>query len=201
MTAGYIGKLARPEFFAAMDAANIDLKAFTESFYKQVCTGSLDAVLDTLVYVKHETKTWLEITTLLIPGKNDLSDELATLCEWMATRLGPDVPLHLTAFHPDWKMLDVPPTPPSTLKRAREIALSTGLRYVYTGNVHDEAGQSTYCHSCGARLIGRDWYIITAWNLDRGGGCAACGETCPGLFEALPGSWGARREPLAISAA
>ena len=201
VTAGYIGKLARPEFFAAMDAANIDLKAFTESFYKQVCTGSLDAVLDTLVYVKHETKTWLEITTLLIPGKNDSSEELAALCEWMATRLGPDVPLHFTAFHPDWKMLDVPPTPPSTLKRAREIALRTGLRYVYTGNVHDEAGQSTYCHSCGARLIGRDWYIITAWNLDRGGCCAACGETCPGAFETLPGSWKARREPVVIAAA
>jgi pyruvate formate lyase activating enzyme len=184
-----------------MDAANIDLKAFTESFYKQVCTGSLDAVLDTLVHVKHESKTWLEITNLLIPGKNDSSAELAALCEWMAERLGPDVPLHLTAFHPDWKMLDVPQTPPSTLKRAREIALSTGLRYVYTGNVHDEAGQSTYCHSCGARLIGRDWYIITAWNLDRVGCCAACGETCPGLFEALPGSWGARREPVVIAAA
>ena len=201
VTAGYIGKVARPEFFAAMDAANIDLKAFTESFYKQLCTGSLDAVLDTLVYVKHETKTWLEITTLLIPGKNDSSDEVGALCEWVATRLGPDVPLHLTAFHPDWKMLDVPPTPPSTLKRAREIALRTGLRYVYTGNVHDEAGQSTYCHGCGARMIGRDWYTITAWGLGLGGRCAACGETCPGLFEALPGSWGARREPVVIAAA
>ena len=158
-------------------------------------------MLDTLVHVKHESKTWLEITNLLIPGKNDSSAELAALCEWMAERLGPDVPLHLTAFHPDWKMLDVPQTPPSTLKRAREIALSTGLRYVYTGNVHDEAGQSTYCHGCGARLIGRDWYIITAWNLDRVGCCAACGETCPGLFEALPGSWGARREPVVIVAA
>jgi pyruvate formate lyase activating enzyme len=112
VTAGYIGKLARPEFFAAMDAANIDLKAFTESFYKQLCTGSLDAVLDTLIYVKHETKTWLEITTLFIPGKNDSSVEVAALCEWVATRLGPDVPLHLTAFHPDWKMRDVPSTPP-----------------------------------------------------------------------------------------
>jgi pyruvate formate lyase activating enzyme len=119
------------------------------SFYKQLCTGSLDAVLDTLIYVKHETKTWLEITTLLIPGKNDSSVEVGALCEWVATRLGPDVPLHFTAFHPDWKMRDVPPTPPSTLKRAREIALRTGLRYVYTGNVHDEAGQSTYCHGCG----------------------------------------------------
>jgi pyruvate formate lyase activating enzyme len=188
--------VSRPEFFAAMDAANIDLKAFTEGFYKQLCTGSLDAVLATLLYVKHETKTWLEITTLLIPGKNDSSDEVGALCEWVATRLGPDVPLHLTAFHPDWKMLDVPQTLPSTLKRAREIALRTGLRYIYTGNVHDEAAQSTYCHGCGARLIGRDW-----WGLGLGGRCAACGETCPGLFEALPGSWGARRESLVIAAA
>jgi pyruvate formate lyase activating enzyme len=201
VTAGYIGKLARPEFFAAMDAANIDLKAFTESFYKQLCTGSLEAVLDTLVYVKHETKTWLEITTLLIPGKNDSSTEVGALCEWVATRLGPDVPLHLTAFHPDWKMLDVRSTPPSTLKRAREIALRTGLRYVYTGNVHDEPGQSTYCRGCGALLIGRDWYSITAWNLGIDGRCAACGETCPGLFETLPGSWGATREPVVIAAA
>jgi hypothetical protein len=145
--------------------------------------------------------TWLEITTLLIPGKNDSSHEVGALCEWVATRLGPDVPLHLTAFHPDWKMRDAPPTPPSTLKRARETALRTGLRYVYTGNVHDEAGQSTYCDGCGARLIGRDWYTITAWGLDLGGHCAACGEICPGLFDALPGSWGARREPVVIAAA
>jgi pyruvate formate lyase activating enzyme len=138
---------------------------------------------------------------LLIPGKNDASEEVGALCEWVATRLGPDVPLHFTAFHPDWKLQDVPPTPLSTLKRAREIALRAGLRYVYTGNVRDEVGQSTYCHACAARLIGRDWYTITAWDLGHGGRCAACGETCPGLFEALPGSWGARREPVVIAAA
>jgi pyruvate formate lyase activating enzyme len=201
VTAGYIGEAARPEFFTAMDAANIDLKGFTEGFYRKLCTGSLDAVLDTLHYVKHETKTWLEITTLLIPGENDSSQEVSALSEWVMEKLGPDVPLHFTAFHPDWKMRDKPPTPPSTLTRAREIARQTGLRYVYTGNVHDEAGQSTYCVSCGERLIGRDWYVITDWNLDAHGRCANCGEPCPGLFESLPGSWGARRAPLIIAAA
>jgi pyruvate formate lyase activating enzyme len=201
VTAGYIGEAARPEFFAAMDAANIDLKGFTENFYRKLCTGSLDAVLDTLRYVKHETKTWLEITTLLIPGENDSSQEVGALSEWVMERLGPDVPLHFTAFHPDWKMRDTPPTPPATLKRAREIARASGLRYVYTGNIHDEAGQSTYCRACGSRVIGRDWYTITAWDLDALGACASCGEPCPGCFEPRPGHWGARREPLIIRAA
>jgi len=201
VTAGYIGEAARPEFFAAMDAANIDLKGFTEDFYRKLCTGSLDAVLDTLHYVKHETKTWLEITTLLIPGENDSSQEVSALSEWVMESLGPDVPLHFTAFHPDWKMRDISPTPPSTLKRAREIARDAGLRYVYTGNIHDEAGQSTYCHGCGACLVGRDGYTITAWGLDAEGGCGSCGEPCAGSFEPFPGRWGARRTPLIIAAA
>jgi pyruvate formate lyase activating enzyme len=201
VTAGYIGGGARPEFFAAMDAANIDLKGFTEGFYRKLCTGSLDAVLDALLYVKHETKTWLEITTLLIPGENDSSQEIAALSAWVMERLGPDVPLHFTAFHPDWKMRDIGPTPPATLKRVREIARDTGLRYVYTGNIRDEAGQSTYCHGCGACLIGRDGYTITLWRLDASGACAACGEPCPGIFEPSPGRWGARRAPLIIRAA
>ena len=201
VTAGYIGEVARPEFFGAMDAAYIDLKGFTEGFYRKLCTGSLDAVLDTLVYVKHETKTWLEITTLLIPGENDSSQEIAALSAWVMERLGPDVPLHFTAFHPDWKMRDIGPTPPATIKRAREIARDAGLRYVYTGNIHDEAGQSTYCHGCRACLIGRDGYSITSWRLDASGACAACGEPCPGIFEPSPGRWGARRAPLIIRAA
>jgi pyruvate formate lyase activating enzyme len=201
VTAGYIGEGARPEFFAAMDAANIDLKAFTEGFYHRLCTGSLQAVLDTLLYVKRETRTWLEITTLLIPGENDSEKEVGALCDWVGRELGPDVPLHFSAFHPDWKMQDIAPTPAATLKRAREIGRKAGLRYVYTGNIHDEAGQSTYCHACGSRLIGRDWYTITDWALDPEGRCAACGEACPGLFEAEPGEWGARRAPLVIAAA
>jgi pyruvate formate lyase activating enzyme len=201
VTAGYIGAVARPEFFAAMDATNIDLKGFTEGFYHKLCTGSLDAVLDTLLYVRHETDTWLEITTLLIPGQNDSSQEVGALSEWVAERLGPDVPLHFTAFHPDWKMRDISATSPATLMRARDIARQAGLRYVYTGNIRDEAGQSTYCHDCGACMIGRDGYTITSWALDAHGYCAACGEPCAGWFEAAPGRWGARRAPLFIAAA
>jgi pyruvate formate lyase activating enzyme len=201
VTAGYIAEATRPEFFAAMDAANIDLKGFTPEFYHKLCTGSLDAVLDTLLFVQQETKTWLEITTLLIPGENDSSQEVGRLSEWVVEKLGPDVPLHFTAFHPDWKMRDTAPTPPATLQRAREIASQAGLRYVYTGNIFDEAGQSTYCHGCGTRLIGRDGYTITGWGLGAGGSCATCGELCPGLFEPSPGTWGARRAPLIICAA
>jgi pyruvate formate lyase activating enzyme len=189
VTAGYIGEGARPEFFGAMDAANIDLKGFTDDFYRKLCTASLDDVLETLLYVKHETDTWLEITTLLIPGENDSSQEVGALSEWVAERLGPDVPLHFTAFHPDWRMRDVPATPASTLKHAREIAQAAGLRYVYTGNVRDEAGQSTYCHACGERVIGRDGYMITSWGLDAEGRCASCGEACAGTFAAGPGTW------------
>ncbi len=201
VTAGYIGEAARPEFFAAMDAANIDLKGFTQDFYRKLCTGSLGAVLDTLSFVKHETKTWLEITTLLIPGENDSSQEVSALSEWVMGNLGPDVPVHFTAFHPDWKMRDIAPTPPSRLKRARQIAQDAGLRYVYTGNIHDEAGQSTYCQRCGACLIGRDGYAITSWGLDAQGCCSACGALCPGIFEPSPGRWGARRAPLIVAAA
>jgi pyruvate formate lyase activating enzyme len=201
VTAGYIGEGARPEFFAAMDAANVDLKGFTEVFYRKLCTGGLDAVLDALLYVKHETDTWLEITTLLIPGQNDSSQEVGALSEWIVEKLGPDVPVHFTAFHPDWKMRDIGATPPDTLMRARDIARRAGLRYVYTGNIWDEAGQSTYCHACGACVIGRDGYTITSWGLDKDGHCASCGEPCQGLFEHAPGRWGARRAPLVIAAA
>ena len=200
VTAGYIGPEARLEFFAAMDAANIDLKGFTGEFYRKLCAGALDAVLDTLLYVKHETGTWLEITTLLIPGQNDSSQEVGALSDWVADRLGPDVPLHFTAFHPDWKMIDTPRTPPATLQRARDIARAAGLRYVYTGNIYDEAGQSTYCHACGACVVGRDGYTITSWGLNADGRCASCGEACAGAFEAEPGAWGPRRAPLVIAA-
>jgi pyruvate formate lyase activating enzyme len=201
VTAGYIGEGARPEFFGAMDATNIDLKGFTEDFYRRLCTASLKKVLDTLLYVKHETDTWLEITTLLIPGENDSSQEIGALSEWVAKKLGPDVPLHFTAFHPDWKMRDISATPAATLKRARDIAGSAGLRYVYTGNIRDAAGQSTYCHACGASLIGRDGYAITSWGLDATGHCASCGEICAGAFRPDPDNWGPRRAPLIFAAA
>ena len=200
VTAGYMHPAPRAEFYAHMDAANVDLKAFTERFYWRVTGSHLANVLDTLQYLRHETKVWFEITTLLIPGENDSSAELEQLSRWIADELGPDVPLHFTAFHPDWKMTDRPPTPPQTLTRAREIAKAAGLHHVYTGNVHDEAGGSTYCHTCGERLIGRDWYRITHWGLDAHGACPKCHTPLAGVFEPRPGDWGARRQPVRLSA-
>jgi pyruvate formate lyase activating enzyme len=199
VTAGYVSAGAREELFSHMDAANVDLKAFTEDFYVKTCAGHLQPVLDTLEYLVHETDVWVEVTTLLIPGLNDSDEEIDAETRWIADRLGVDVPLHFTAFHPDWKMLDRPHTPPATLARAREIALRNGLRYVYTGNVHDRAGQSTYCHACDALLVERDWYELGAWNL-RDGRCRSCGQPCAGVFEERPGSWGSRRRPVRLAA-
>ncbi|MGH9460817.1 MAG: AmmeMemoRadiSam system radical SAM enzyme, partial [Vicinamibacteria bacterium] len=198
VTAGYITDEPRREFYSHMDAANVDLKAFTEGFYKNICAGHLQPVLDTLVYLKRETNVWFEITTLVIPGENDSDEEFAAMTGWVMEHLGPDVPLHFTAFHPDWKMLDHAPTPPDTLKRARRIALENGLRYVYTGNIHDLDGGSTYCHACGKRLVGRDWYVLGDWNLTDEGRCRNCGTPCAGVFEGRPGSWGARRLPVRL---
>jgi pyruvate formate lyase activating enzyme len=199
VTAGYIHAAPRREFYAKMDAANVDLKAFKDGFYVKSCGAHLNPVLDTLAYLRHETDCWFEITTLLIPGKNDASEEITAECKWIMKELGPDVPLHFTAFHPDYKMTDLPRTPPPTLTRAREIALGEGLRYVYTGNVHDEAGQSTLCPGCGAVAIGRDWYQLTAWNLDGAGRCRSCGTAIPGVYEGRPGTWGARRRPVRLA--
>ena len=200
VSAGYVCAEPRREFFSHMDAANIDLKGFTESFYKNLCSGRLAAVLETLAYLKHETKVWLEITTLLIPGENDAPEELEALSRWVMEHLGADVPLHFTAFHPDWKMRDRPATPAATLHQARRIGREQGLRYVYTGNIHDPAGQSTFCHSCHALLIGRDWYDLTAWHLTSEGSCAACGTACAGSYETVPGRWGRRRQPVEVAA-
>jgi pyruvate formate lyase activating enzyme len=198
VTAGEICPEPRAEFFRHMDAANVDLKGFTEDFYRRICGGELGPVLDTLRYLKHETDVWFEITTLLIPGENDSDAELDRMTRWVAAELGPDVPIHFTAFHPDYKLLDLPPTPPATLKRARRIALGNGLRYAYTGNVHDEEGGSTYCHGCGERLIGRDWFVLSEWNLTPDGACATCGTPCPGRFAGDPGTWGSRRLPVRL---
>jgi pyruvate formate lyase activating enzyme len=200
VTAGEICEEPRREFFKYIDAANVDLKAFTPDFYWRLCKGDLQTVLDTLVYLRHETKVWFEITTLLIPGHNDTDQEIGQECAWIHKELGPDVPLHFSAFHPDFRMMDVPATPPETLARARRIALGAGLRYVYVGNVHDEDGSSTYCHQCGEKLIGRDWYVLTAWNLDKHGACRKCGEKLPGRFEAKAGVWGARRHVVNMRA-
>lgn len=198
VTAGYITEAPRREFFRYMDAANVDLKAFTENFYHKICGGHLQPVLDTLKYIKHETTCWLEITTLLIPGENDSEAELTALSEWVARELGSEVPVHFTAFHPDWKMLDHQPTPPATLNRARNLAMQAGLHYVYTGNVHDEAGGSTYCPACGTKVIGRDWHEITQWNMSAAGACGSCGHAIAGVFEAKPGTWGAQRRPVRL---
>jgi len=181
-----------------MDAANVDLKGFTDRFYRNVCGGDLQTVKETLTYLKHETDVWFEITTLLIPGENDSDAELDAMTRWVAEALGPDVPIHFTAFHPDYKMLDKRPTPPATLSRARQIAMGNGLRYAYTGNVHDEEGGTTFCHTCGERLIGRDWYVLTEWNLTPEGNCASCGTPLPGRFAGAPGHWGARRLPVRL---
>ena len=199
VTAGYITSEARREFYEHIDAANVDLKAFTEPFYRNLCGSRLADVLDTLVWLRSETNVWLEITTLLIPGENDSDSEIAALSSWVAAELGCDVPLHFTAFHPDWRMRDQLPTPPATLFRARSIAMARGLRYVYTGNVHDAAGGSTYCHVCGAMLIGRDWYELNGWGLDANGQCCSCGSTAAGVFEAQPGKWGRKRQPVRFS--
>ncbi len=201
VTAGYMHAAARREFYAKMDAANVDLKAFTEDFYFRICGGKLEAVLDTLVYLVKETGVWTEITTLLIPGKNDSSEEIDAECKWIAHNLGLDVPLHFTAFHPDWKMTDLPHTPPATLTRAREIALRHGLRYVYTGNVHDEEGGTTYCPSCAQPLVVRDWYDIRAYRVSADGACTHCGAQLPGRYQKFGKPFGPRRIPVRISAA
>jgi pyruvate formate lyase activating enzyme len=200
VTAGYISPEPRAELFAHMDAANIDLKGFTEEFYRKVCAAELGSVLETLEYVRRETRAWLEVTTLLIPGHNDSAGELEAMCAWFAEHLGPEVPWHFTAFHPDWKMRDVPPTPIATLRHARRLALEHGLRYVYTGNVRDAEGGSTWCHGCGKRLIGRSGYDLTAWELSPEGRCSGCGSACAGVFAAAPGRWGSRRLPVRLSA-
>jgi pyruvate formate lyase activating enzyme len=196
VTAGYINAGAREAFFAPMDAANVDLKAFTEDFYHRVCGGHLAPVLETLRYLCRETRVWVELTTLLIPGYNDSEAELEAMTAWVVENLGPEVPMHFTAFHPDWKLRDAPPTPLATLRRARETARRGGVRYAYTGNCHDPEGDSTWCHGCGALLIERDWYRLGRWGLDAEGRCRACGTPCAGVFEPRPGDWGPRRQPV-----
>jgi pyruvate formate lyase activating enzyme len=197
VTNGYIQGDARVDLYDHMDAANIDLKAFTEEFYKKVTLSHLEPVKETLKHVVNNTSCWVEITTLLIPGHNDGDDELEKMCAWIAKDLGVDVPIHFTAFHPDYQMLDIGNTPPSTLRRARDIAKRHGLRYVYVGNTHDAEGGSTWCPSCNALLIERDWYVLGEWNLN-GNACASCGYKIAGRFESKPGKWGAKRVPLRI---
>jgi len=198
VTAGYIGAQARREFYAKMDAANVDLKGFTEDFYVKLCGARLAPVLETLQYLVRETSVWTEITTLLIPGKNDSVEELTAMCAWIARELGPDVPLHFTAFHPDYKMTDLPRTPASTLTRARAIAMRAGLHYVYTGNVHDREGGTTCCPACNTALIERDWHEILRYRVTDGGACPECGTSIAGRFEVYDLGFGRRRIPVRI---
>jgi pyruvate formate lyase activating enzyme len=199
VTAGYMSAGPRAEFYRHMDAANVDLKAFTEDFYFKITKSHLQPVLETLEYLKHKTKVWFEITTLLIPGENDSPKEVERLSRWVVDRLGPDVPLHFTAFHPDYRMLDKPSTPPATLAMARRIAQAQGVRYAYVGNVHDVGRQSTFCHQCGTCLIERDWYALGRWTLGDGGRCRSCGTQCAGVFDGPPGSWGQKRLPVRLA--
>ncbi len=200
VTAGYIHDSPRREFFAAMDAANVDLKAFTEDFYYRLTGSRLQPVLDTLKYLVHETQVWTEITTLVIPGHNDGDEELAALASWVRNELGPQVPVHFSAFHPDFRLRDVPATPPETLQRARRIALAAGLQHVYVGNVHDRDGDATYCANCRAPLIRRDWYEIEDYVLDADGRCPHCRARLAGRFEAFEKSqqFGRQRVPVVL---
>jgi pyruvate formate lyase activating enzyme len=198
VTAGYICAEPRAEFYRHIDAANVDLKGFTEDFYRHTCGAELGAVLDTLRYL-HETDVWFELTTLLIPGLNDSPAELDAMTSWVVENLGPDVPMHFTAFHPDYRMLDRSPTPPETLFRARTIALNNGVRYAYTGNIRDAHGQSTSCHSCGTQVIGRNGYTIGTYLLDESGSCLHCGAALPGTFDGPVGDWGSTRRPVQIA--
>ena len=199
VTAGEICPGPRAELFAEIDAANVDLKAFSERFYREICGGELQPVLDTLVYLRRETEVWLEIANLLIPGLNDSDGEIDAMTKWIVAELGPEVPVHFTAFHPDWKLVDRPPTPAGTLIRAREIALGNGVRHAYTGNVHDAAGGETRCAGCGETLIGRDWFRLTHWSLSREGNCPKCGTPLAGRWAEAAGTWGERRLPVRLS--
>jgi len=197
VTAGYITELARGDFYRHIDAANVDLKAFTEQFYKTLCFAELKPVLETLEWLVKETDVWVEVTTLLIPGQNDSDAELHALCAWFVDHLGPGVPLHFTAFHPDYKLTSAPATPPATLTRARNIAHDHGLHYVYTGNVHDTVGGTTFCPSCKTPVLVRDWYEILDFRVIDGR-CPSCSNSIPGVWEAQPGTWGSRRQPIRI---
>jgi len=196
VSAGYVCEKPRAEFYQMMDAANIDLKAFNDNFYHKITGSHLQPVLETIKYIKQETNVWLELTTLLIPGENDSEQELQEMTQWVVENLGADVPMHFSAFHPDWKMRDRARTPSSTLLKARSIALKNGVHYAYIGNAHDKAADSTYCHHCGQLLIGRDWYQLSEWNLNADGTCVACSTPCAGLFDPKAGTWGAQRQVI-----
>lgn len=198
VTAGYITAQPREEFFAVMDAANIDLKSFSEEFYRKLTGAHIEPVLETIDYVVNETKCWVELTTLLIPGQNDSDAEIDALCAWVLDRLGPTVPLHFSAFHPDFRMSDISRTPPATLLRARQRALDAGVHHVYVGNVPHKLAQSSYCAACSDLVVGRDRYVLSDWKLSEDGHCQSCGTPFPGVIDGPPGNWGQKRRPVRI---
>jgi pyruvate formate lyase activating enzyme len=199
VTAGYITAEARPEFYSVMDAANVDLKAFTDIFYQHLCLAKLDPILDTLRWLKEETDVWFEITNLIIPEENDSTEEIARMCDWILGNVGDGIPIHFTAFHPDFRLSNRPATPPETLTRARQQALDAGIKFAYVGNVHDPGGQNTYCPSCGVCLIERDWYELGEYRI-ADGKCKSCRASVPGVFENAKGNWGRRRLPVSFQA-
>ncbi|MFP4224001.1 MAG: AmmeMemoRadiSam system radical SAM enzyme [Phycisphaeraceae bacterium] len=197
VTAGYISPEPRQAFFEHIDAANVDLKAFEETFCRKLTQTHLAPVLETIRYLANETGVWTELTTLVIPGQNDSPGEIRRMCDWVVETCGPDVPMHFTAFHPDYRMKDIPPTPAESLVEARDVAMDAGVRFAYVGNVHDPMRESTWCPSCGELLIERSWHELGRWGL-KGNRCGSCGETIPGVFEAQPGRWGRRRQPVMV---
>jgi len=199
VTAGYIHAQPRAEFYARMDAANVDLKAFTDEFYFKQTGAHLQPILETLQYLCRETDVWVELTTLLIPGLNDSAHEIGRMCEWIAKELGEDVPLHFTAFHPDYKMTAIPATPATKLTEARQIAHAAGLHHVYTGNVHDLDGGTTYCAQCHTPLIVRDWHLIRSYAVTEEGTCPHCGTKLAGHFGKFEKQIGRQRIPLVLS--
>jgi pyruvate formate lyase activating enzyme len=198
VTAGYLSPAARPEFFGAMEAANIDLKGFTDRFYRKLTGAEIRPVLDSIVYAVHQSPCWVELTTLLIPGENDSAAEIRAMAGWVLAECGPDVPVHFTAFTPHFRMMDKPKTSFDSVLRAREIAKEVGLHHVYVGNVNHEAAQSSYCSGCGTRVIGRNWHELSHWGLDGQGHCLGCGTRMPGRFDGPPGTWGRKRRPVKL---
>jgi len=192
VTAGYIMPEARKIFFKHIDAANIDLKAFSQTFYKKICMANLEPILETLLYLKHETDVWFELTNLIIPQNNDNHKELDEMTKWIAKHLGPDIPLHFTAFHPDYKMMDIPKTEATSLLEAYNIAKQNGLHYVYTGNIYDSKTGSTYCPSCKKCIIERNWYELGNYHITNGC-CKFCNTKIAGKFSDKAGEWGRKR--------
>jgi len=198
VTAGYIDARAREEIYAEIDAVNVDLKAFTDDFYRKLTFSNLQPVLETIAWLVHQTDVWVELTNLIIPDHNDAAGEIAEMSDWILEALGDAVPIHFTAFHPDFKLTDKPRTPPETLMRARQQALDRGLKYVYVGNIFDDDGQATFCGGCGARVIDRDWHAVTLYRLDEAGCCPDCGFSLPGQFQRAPGLSAGRRRATGL---